>query len=281
MIYRGWTPLNLRIVHLFMMTGREGEEDPWSATGTIFRSGRGAATVSQETCHPCRAKSPPWDVVPLPARRLSWLKNCFCVPVSGALRCSDRMHAAALRVKPRENRNALMSSPCPGTTFVLGGARSGKSHFAETLATGSGLACHYLATGRAWDAEMTDRIAKHRADRGDGWTTHEEPLDLVGLLNAIDGADRAILVDCLTLWVTNLMMEERDIAAEFAALAHFLPKAQARLILVSNEVGLGIVPENRMARDFRDHAGRLHQMIAARATDVYFVAAGLPLKMKG
>jgi adenosylcobinamide kinase/adenosylcobinamide-phosphate guanylyltransferase len=174
-----------------------------------------------------------------------------------------------------------MSSPISKATFVLGGARSGKSHFAETLVTGSGLDRHYLATGRAWDAEMTDRIEKHRADRGDGWTTHEEPLDLVARLAEIDAAGRAVLVDCLTLWVTNLMMAERDMAAEFAALAKFLPDAQARLVLVSNEVGLGIVPENRMARDFRDHAGRLHQMIAAAASDVYFVAAGLPLKMKG
>ena len=174
-----------------------------------------------------------------------------------------------------------MSSLSSGTTFVLGGARSGKSHFAESLAVATGLERHYLATGRAWDAEMTDRIAQHRADRGDDWTTHEEPLDLAGTLAAIDGPGRVILVDCLTLWVTNLMMEERDMAREFAALTEFLPDARSRLVLVSNEVGLGIVPENRMARDFRDHAGRLHQMIAAKATDVYFVAAGLPLKMKG
>jgi adenosylcobinamide kinase/adenosylcobinamide-phosphate guanylyltransferase len=165
--------------------------------------------------------------------------------------------------------------------LVLGGARSGKSQFAESLVAATGLERHYLATGRAWDAEMMDRIDKHRADRGDGWTTHEEPLDLVGRLAAIDADDRAILVDCLTLWVTNLMMEDRDMTAEFAALTEFLPGAQSRVVLVSNEVGLGIVPENRMARDFRDHAGRLHQMIAATASDVYFVAAGLPLKMKG
>ena len=174
-----------------------------------------------------------------------------------------------------------MTSLSHGTAFVIGGARSGKSTFAESLVTGSGLDRHYIATGRAWDAEMTDRIQKHRADRGEGWTTHEEPLDLVGTLEAVDAPGRAILVDCLTLWVTNLMMEERDMAAEFAALSAFLPSARGRLVFVSNEVGLGIVPENRMARDFRDHAGRLHQMIAACATDVYFVAAGLPLKMKG
>jgi adenosylcobinamide kinase/adenosylcobinamide-phosphate guanylyltransferase len=167
------------------------------------------------------------------------------------------------------------------TTFVLGGARSGKSRFAEQLIADSGLERHYIATGRAWDDEMRARIAAHRNDRGPSWTTHEEPLQLVECLSAADGEGRAILVDCLTLWVTNLMMGERDMAAESAALAAWLPKARARLVLVSNEVGLGIVPENRMARDFRDHAGRLHQMIAAAAADVYFIAAGLPLKMKG
>ncbi|MBO9124612.1 MULTISPECIES: bifunctional adenosylcobinamide kinase/adenosylcobinamide-phosphate guanylyltransferase [unclassified Rhizobium] len=167
------------------------------------------------------------------------------------------------------------------STLVLGGARSGKSRFAEQLVIDSGLERHYIATGRAWDEEMRARIDQHKADRGDLWTTHEEPLDLVGQLAAIDGVGRAVLVDCLTLWVTNLMMEERDMAAEFAALAAYLPKAKARLVIVSNEVGLGIVPENRMAREFRDHAGRLHQMIAAVAADVYFIAAGLPLKMKG
>jgi adenosylcobinamide kinase / adenosylcobinamide-phosphate guanylyltransferase len=169
-----------------------------------------------------------------------------------------------------------------GLTLVLGGARSGKSGFAERLVEASGLPMHYVATGRAFDEEMRNRIAHHQAARqGKGWTTHEEPLDLVGLLRHIDAPTRAILVDCLTLWVTNLMLEGRDIAAEFAALAALLPDVQARLVFVSNEVGLGIVPENRMARDFRDHAGRLHQIVAEKSAEVYFVAAGLPLKMKG
>lgn len=167
------------------------------------------------------------------------------------------------------------------STLILGGARSGKSRFAENLVCDSGLERHYIATGRAWDDEMRDRIAQHRQDRGASWTTHEEPLDLAGRLAEIDGEGQAVLVDCLTLWVTNLMMEQRDMAAEFAALAGFIPRAKARLVIVSNEVGLGIVPDNRMAREFRDHAGRLHQSIAAVAADVYFVAAGLPLKMKG
>ena len=171
--------------------------------------------------------------------------------------------------------------PSRGSTLVLGGARSGKSHFAEALVTASGLPRHYLATGRAWDDEMRQRIAQHRSDRGGGWQTHEEPLDLVGTLAAIDGADRVVLVDCLTLWVTNLMLDERDMAAAFAALIDHIARAEARLVFVSNEVGLGIVPDNRMARDFRDHAGRLHQLVAAAASTVYFIAAGLPLKLKG
>ena len=169
-----------------------------------------------------------------------------------------------------------------GPVFVLGGARSGKSSFAEKLAEASGLRMHYVATGRAYDEEMRDRIARHQAARqGKGWETHEEALNLSALLRRLDAPDRVVLVDCLTLWVTNLMMDERDMPAESAALADLLPALKARVIIVSNEVGLGIVPENRMARDFRDHAGRLHQIVAEKSTEVYFVAAGLPLKMKG
>lgn len=174
-----------------------------------------------------------------------------------------------------------MSSLSAGPVLVLGGARSGKSSFSERLVEASGLTRHYVATGRAWDDEMRARIDHHRISRGEGWTTHEEPVDLVGVLRSIDDPANVVLIDCLTLWVTNLMLEERDIAAEFAALAAYLPEAQARLVFVSNEVGLGIVPENRMAREFRDHAGRLHQIVAEKSAEVYFVAAGLPLKMKG
>ena len=174
-----------------------------------------------------------------------------------------------------------MDKPPPGTVLVLGGARSGKSAFAERLVSGTGLSRHYIATGRAWDEEMRDRIARHRADRGDGWQTHEEPLALAERIAVVSRPDRAVLVDCLTLWVTNLMLEERDMAAAFAGLGAALCAAAGPVVLVSNEVGLGIVPENRMARDFRDHAGRLHQAVAAIVSEVYFVAAGLPLKMKG
>jgi adenosylcobinamide kinase/adenosylcobinamide-phosphate guanylyltransferase len=174
-----------------------------------------------------------------------------------------------------------MTSAPTSTVLVLGGARSGKSAFAERLVTETGLSRHYLATGRAWDEEMRERIARHQSDRGEGWQTHEEPVALVARLQALDDPANVILVDCLTLWVTNLMMEERVIAEESARLAEFVAKARAKLVIVSNEVGLGIVPENRMARDFRDHSGRLHQAIAQAAAQVYFIAAGLPLKMKG
>lgn len=174
-----------------------------------------------------------------------------------------------------------MTMTSPGAVLILGGARSGKSAFAEGLVRKTGLSRHYIATGRAFDDEMRERIAKHRQDRGEGWETHEEPLALAARIADVARKDRAVLVDCLTLWLTNLMLEERDIAAEFAALAEAIEAAPGRLVLVSNEVGLGIVPENRMAREFRDHAGRLHQQVAAIVPEVYFVAAGLPLKMKG
>lgn len=174
-----------------------------------------------------------------------------------------------------------MTSTSPGAVLVLGGARSGKSAFAERLVAETGLSRHYIATGRAFDDEMRERIARHREDRGDGWQTHEEPLALAARIADVARADRAVLVDCLTLWVTNLMLEERDIAAECSGLLEALRQAPGRIVLVSNEVGLGIVPENRMAREFRDHAGRLHQKVAALVPEVYFIAAGLPLKMKG
>jgi len=173
-------------------------------------------------------------------------------------------------------------SPNSGSVFVLGGARSGKSGFAERLVMESGLERHYVATGRAYDDEMRSRIQAHRLQRGEGWQTHEEPLLLVETLRKLDAPGRVILIDCLTLWVTNLMMEaEETIATQSSLFAAHVEKAKARLVIVSNEVGLGIVPENKMARAFRDHAGRLHQQVAAAANEVHFVAAGLSLKMKG
>lgn len=167
------------------------------------------------------------------------------------------------------------------STFILGGARSGKSALAEKLARESGLLLHYIATGQAWDAEMRERIGQHQNRRGPEWTTIEAPIELTCAITPLDFDDNAILIDCLTLWVTNLMMAERDLHEAFERLASAIAGAKAHIFIVSNEVGLGIVPDNAMARAFRDHAGRLHQKIAAVADEVYFVAAGLPLKMKG
>lgn len=166
-------------------------------------------------------------------------------------------------------------------TFVLGGARSGKSRFAEDMAFQTGLERHYLATSQIFDDEMRERVQLHRQQRDAEWVTHEEPLQLAETLTTIQSPQRVVLIDCLTLWLTNLMMAERDVVAESQSLVEGLAGLRGHFIFVSNEVGLGIVPENRMARQFRDHAGRLHQMLAAKADDVFFVAAGLPLKMKG
>ena len=163
-------------------------------------------------------------------------------------------------------------------TLVLGGARSGKSRFAESLAKGEK---HYIATAQALDDEMRQRIALHQSQRGAGWTTHEAPLNLEETLAAIDGAGRFILVDCLTLWLSNSMLAERDTEAAAAKLVAQLAKMTSRVVLVSNEVGLGLVPETRLGRDFRDAQGRLNQQVAAIADHVVFVAAGLPFVLKG
>lgn len=173
----------------------------------------------------------------------------------------------------------------PRITLVLGGARSGKSRYAEQ-AIESALSgefyerATYLATAEALDDEMKARVAEHRARRGGSWRTVEEPLDLVGALAASAAPTRPVLVDCLTLWLSNLMGAGRDIDAETAALAARLQDIDGPVVLVSNEVGLGIVPDNPLARAFRDHAGRLNRAVAAIADHVVFVAAGLPLVLK-
>ena len=172
-------------------------------------------------------------------------------------------------------------APAGKITFVLGGARSGKSAYAEKLVEASQLQPVYLATGRAFDGEMENRISIHRDRRGSQWQTVEEPLNLADVLKQHTGSDRFVLVDCQTLWVTNLMMAEHNIATETAKLIEALGQLTGPVVFVSNEVGLGIVPENRMAREFRDHAGFLHQAVASVADEVYFLAAGLPIKMKG
>ena len=180
-----------------------------------------------------------------------------------------------------QKRDRGVTGNLPAVTLVLGGARSGKSAFAEGLVEQASESRLYLATGQAWDDEMRARITTHQDRRGAGWETVEAPVELAGALAENARADRPVLVDCLTLWVTNLMLGEHDLDAAFAELSGSLPLLKGPVVFVSNEVGLGIVPDNAMARAFRDHAGRLHQSIARLADEVYFVAAGLPMKMKG
>lgn len=168
----------------------------------------------------------------------------------------------------------------PQLTLVVGGARSGKSTLAERLVCATGRPRRYIATAEAWDDEMRARIAQHRADRGANWTTVEAPLDLAGALAAARPAE-VVLVDCATLWLTNHLLAEHDLAAEAARLLAALRDCPAPVTVVSNEVGWGIVPENALARRFRDEQGRLNQQIAAAADLVVTVIAGLPLVLKG
>lgn len=181
---------------------------------------------------------------------------------------------------PPDAARAGLGDILPRIILVLGGARSGKSAYAEALAIAGGTA-RYLATAQAFDDEMTARIDLHKSRRGAGWTTFEEPLDLVGVLQRIARPDAPVLVDCLTLWTSNLLFAERDLEAEGDALAGCLRDLNGSVIFVANEVGLGIVPDNALARRFRDAAGRLNQKIAAAADRVVFVAAGLPMILKG
>ena len=165
-------------------------------------------------------------------------------------------------------------------TLILGGARSGKSRYAERLVLASGLTPVYVATAEALDAEMAARIAQHRARRDKSWRTIEEPIDLVGVLLRECRSGQAVLVDCLTLWLTNLMVAQRPVQADSTRLLELLPTRAGDLVLVSNEVGLGVIPTDAMARTFIEHAGWLHQRIAEQADVVVFMAAGLPLHLK-
>jgi adenosylcobinamide kinase/adenosylcobinamide-phosphate guanylyltransferase len=168
-------------------------------------------------------------------------------------------------------------------TLILGGARSGKSSHGQALAEsaaaklGGGL--FLIATAEALDAEMADRIRRHQAERGAAWRTIEAPVDVPDAIARLNVGDVAV-VDCLTLWLSNLMMREMDLAAAGASLLEALQACPAEIILIANEVGLGIVPDNALARRFRDEAGRLHQRIAAMADHVRLVMAGLVLPMK-
>ena len=166
------------------------------------------------------------------------------------------------------------------TTLILGGARSGKSRYAEQVAMSSQPPWIYLATAESFDDEMTTRIADHKSRRSQDWQTIDAPLDLAGALAALPRST-TVLVDCLTLWLSNLMLAERDIDAEIQRLEAAMLAHEAPLVLVSNEVGFGIVPDNALARRFRDFQGLLNQRIAARASRVVLVVAGIPMIVKG
>jgi len=166
-----------------------------------------------------------------------------------------------------------------GLTLVLGGARSGKSRFAEESVTALPAPWLYVATAEALDAEMRARIAEHRARRGAGWETAEVPLDLAAFLATVP-AGRPVLVDCLTLWLSNLLLAGGDVEGACDRLVAVLARPRGPWVVVANEVGLGIVPDNALARGFRDAAGRLNQRVAAAADGVVLMVAGLPLRVK-
>lgn len=167
----------------------------------------------------------------------------------------------------------------PHHVLILGGARSGKS------ARGLALASAYrdkifIATAQAHDEEMAQRIARHQTERGLDWDLLECPLDLTDALAGLDDPTRVILVDCVTLWLSNLMFKDRDVEAELTRLCQSLPQRQSPIIFISNEVGLGLVPETPLGRAFRDHQGRANQALAQVCDHVEFIAAGLPLVLK-
>jgi adenosylcobinamide kinase/adenosylcobinamide-phosphate guanylyltransferase len=168
----------------------------------------------------------------------------------------------------------------PDRVLVIGGQRSGKSRYAEELVIASGLSPVYLATAASGDGEMRERIALHRARRGEGWRTVEEPLDLAAALARESGEGFHVLVDCLTLWVGNLLDADRSVDDETGRLLEALARVTGPMVLVSGEVGLGVIPDNALARRFADALGMVNQRVAAVVDRVVLVAAGLPLVLK-
>lgn len=166
-------------------------------------------------------------------------------------------------------------------TLVLGGARSGKSSYAEAIIEKNKQTKIYIATAEVLDDEMSDRVEKHRLQRGNDWKTLEIPINIAEQITNPDYINAVIIVDCLTLWLSNLLHKEMDVIQHINLLIESLKITQVKVILVSNEVGLGIVPENALARQFRDYAGILHQKVAEVADEVVLVVAGIPIKIKG
>lgn len=165
-------------------------------------------------------------------------------------------------------------------TLVLGGARSGKSRYAEGLVSATPPPWTYIATAQAFDDEMELRLAHHRSRRDERWRTVEEPLELGPLIARHSSEGGAVLIDCLTLWLSNVLLNGRDTERASAELIDALARAEGQIVIVSNEVGFGIVPDNRLAREFRDAQGWLNQAVARVADQVVLIAAGLPLTLK-
>ncbi|HMA75319.1 MAG TPA: bifunctional adenosylcobinamide kinase/adenosylcobinamide-phosphate guanylyltransferase [Xanthobacteraceae bacterium] len=177
------------------------------------------------------------------------------------------------------SHSTVIESTMPQLTLVLGGARSGKSRYAENLITACPPPWIFVATAEPGDAEMAERIALHRRRRGHDWQTVEAPHELTAVLATLE-ADTSVLVDCLTLWLSNRMLADIDVEAEIARLDAALNGRRGPVVLVSNEVGFGIVPDNLLARRFRDLQGLLNQRLAARADRVVLMVAGLPVVVK-
>ena len=175
----------------------------------------------------------------------------------------------------------MSATPTPRLTLVLGGARSGKSRHAEGLVAALPPPWLYIATAQGLDDEMRQRIAEHRQRRGQDWETLEAPIELAEVIARPGGPGDALLIDCLTLWLSNIMLAGRDPAAERDRLLQAMRGAGKAIVAVSNEVGLGVVPDNALARRFRDEQGRLNAEVAAIADHVVLMAAGLPLVLKG
>ena len=173
----------------------------------------------------------------------------------------------------------IMALKLPKNTLVLGGQRSGKSYYAEQMIETAG-GGHYLATAQAFDEEMTARIETHQGRRGSLWTTHEEPLEIARLIIEKTRNEKPVLVDCLTLWLSNMMLAERDIESALEGLVDALANSNGPVVLVSNEVGQGVIPDNALARQFVDCAGRMNRLVAEASERVVFLTAGIPQILK-
>ena len=240
----------------------------WLHDGPLQRPGQntvGAARPGRGRPRRPRARHPG------PARYRHDLHGC-CIPQTGG---RQTLPTGQIRIGWCKGGEAM------SRTFVIGGARSGKSAHAKCLAESIAKERVFIATAEPIDLEMRERIARHQVDRDRSWLTVEEPVELLDAIAAHASCERSVLVDCLTLWLSNLTYHRRDVAKATAALVTGLASANGHVILISNEVGLGLVPDNPVGRAFRDAQGRLNQDVAAVCERVYFMTAGLPLLLKG